>query len=390
MATAPENPPARDVARGRTLTERLEAIHELLREKLPKLARISIAIHDSGTDSLHTLAHSSGQADPLSHYGVPLAEVPSLKQLAETGAARVLNDLQEELSLHSQHSRNIVGQGYRSSYTVPLMHHGHFLGFVFFNAYQPAFFTADTLPILKCAAHLVALTVGEDFDAARILMGAVIALSKVTRLRDPETGAHLERMAGFARLIALELAAEEDLSDEYVEDVFLYAPLHDVGKLTTPDAVLLKPGRLSQKEWAVMQQHPDRGCDIINIILENADTSPPGVQILYNIVRHHHESYDGHGYPRGLAGEAIPLEARMVTVADAFDALTTSRPYKDAWSNAEALAWLREQAGRRFDPRCVAALEARLRDVERIQARYRTGDDDGATGPAERSAARPA
>ena len=352
----------------KTLTERLEAIHLLLAEKLPALARVAVALYDSETDMLHTLAHSSHGENPLPHYGVPLTSVPSLKEIYLSNEPRIVDDIPIAYAPLSEHSRRISDHGYRSSYTAPLFHRDRFLGFVFFNSFEPNLFSEAVLPVVACAANLVALTVGEDLDASRILMGAIVALGKVARVRDPETGEHLERMARFSREIALGMADEHDLEDEFIENIFLYAPLHDIGKLAMPDAILFKPESLDDDEWSVMQQHPERGCEIVQIMLDNAAAPFPHVELLMNIIRHHHESFDGGGYPDQLAGSDIPVEARIVAVADAFDALTTRRPYKHPWSNNEAIDWLREHAGTRFDPKAVDALQAGLAQVERIQA----------------------
>ncbi len=358
-----------------TLTERLEAIHRLLSDKLPRLARIAVALYDANTDMLHTLAHSSLGDDPLSHYGVALSEVPSLREMLSQGSARVANDIAADYSHVSEHSQRIIGQGYRSSYTTLLTHRDTVLGFVFFNSYEPGLFDAQALPIVECAARLVALTIGEDLDATRILMGAIVALGKVARVRDPETGEHLERMARFSRELALRLAEPWGLTDEFVENIFLYAPLHDIGKLAMPDAILFKPKELSSEEWTVMRQHPDRGCEIVQIMLDNAAAPFPHIELLTNIIRHHHECFDGSGYPDGLAGRDIPVEARIVAVADSFDALTSSRPYKARWGNDRAVAWMKTQAGSRFDPECVVALERSMGSIARIQAAIRDPDD---------------
>lgn len=354
--------------RTQTLTERLEAIHNLLADKLPELARIAVALYDRETDMLHTLAHSSSGENPLPHYGAMLTTIRSLREILDTQNPRVVHDIPMAYSLASEHSRRIVDHGYRSSYTAPLFHRDHFLGFVFFNAYEPNVFSEHVLPVIECAANLVALSVGEDLDASRILMGAIIALGKVARMRDPETGEHLERMARFSREIALRVADAHNLSDELIENLFLYAPLHDIGKLAMPDAILLKPAVLDPHEWSRMQQHPQRGCEIVQVMLDNAAAPFPHVDLLMNVIRHHHERFDGRGYPDGLAGEAIPIEARIVAVADSFDALTTHRPYKAPWSNAEAIDWISARTGTRFDPDCVAALIASLPQLERIQA----------------------
>jgi HD-GYP domain-containing protein (c-di-GMP phosphodiesterase class II) len=152
----------------------------------------------------------------------------------------------------------------------------------------------------------------------------------------------------------------------------MYSPLHDIGKIAIPDRILFKPGQLDADEHAIMRTHARKGREIIDEILANFGLH--GVQqanILRNIAEYHHEAVNGHGYPAGLAGTAIPLEARIVAVADVFDALTSRRPYKDAWSNDEAVAMLRRMAGEQLDGECVEALVANRAEVEAIQAQFR-------------------
>lgn len=357
-----------------SLADRLKAVHQMLESKLPELARIAVAVYHDGADTVHTFAHSSGADDPLPHYSASLAKVPSLKQIRDSRQARVLNhlptDLVHEPGKASRHSAVLVEGGYRSSYTVPIFHHDVFVGFIFFNAREEGFFNEDTLPILGFAAKVIATSVVQEIDATRILIGAIIALGEVTRCRDPETGAHLQRMARFSNLIASRIADTRGLSDEFPENVYRYAPLHDVGKLATPDSVLLKPARLIENEWEIMRQHPVQGVRIVEMILQSASTPLPHVNVLLNIIRHHHEAWDGTGYPDGMAGEEIPLEARIVTVADVFDALTTRRPYKQAWSNEEALGWIQERSGTLFDPQVIEALLAVVGDFPVIQNQF--------------------
>lgn len=357
-----------------SLDNRLADIHQMLASKLPGLARIAVAVYHDGADTLHTFAHSSGKANPLPHYSAMLAQVPSLREIRDSHKPRVLNHLPSELApsqgAGARHTRALLDEGYRASYTVPIYHHDAFVGFIFFNATAEGFFNEDTLPILGFAAKVIASVVVQEIDATRILIGAIVALGEVTRCRDPETGSHLQRMARFANLIGSHVADARGLSDEFAENIFRYAPLHDVGKLATPDAVLLKPARLGEDEWEIMRQHPEQGCRIVEMILKNASTPLPHIGILTNIIRHHHEAWDGSGYPDGLAGEAIPLEARIVTAADVFDALTTQRPYKAAWPNAVALEWMEARAGRLFDPACIAALTALQPAIQAIQAQF--------------------
>ncbi len=174
--------------------------------------------------------------------------------------------------------------------------------------------------------------------------------AKAVELRDRETAGHTERVAD----LAVRLGRALGLSRHDLEDLRRGAILHDVGKLAIPDAILLKPGELDPEEWAAMKRHPLHAYDWLRGI--------PFLARALEVVRYHHERWDGSGYPEGLKGEAIPLLARIFAVADVFDALTSDRPYRRAWSRERALAHLAENAGRLFDPAVVAAL---LRFAER-------------------------
>jgi two-component system response regulator RpfG len=178
-------------------------------------------------------------------------------------------------------------------------------------------------------------------------------LARAIEYRDTGTSAYLERMAHIAGLIAEELGMFED----EVRMIEMAAPLHDMGKIAIPDAVLMKPGPLSEDEIAVMRRHPHIGHQLLN------GSQNRFIQMGAVIALRHHERYDGSGYPDGLAGDAIPIEARIVAVADVLDALLSPRPYKPAWPLENALTYLFEQSGILFDPRCVDAL---LRSRERL------------------------
>lgn len=192
-------------------------------------------------------------------------------------------------------------------------------------------------------------------------------LARAIEYRDVGTSAFLERMAHVAGLIAEHLGMFED----EVRVLEMAAPLHDMGKIAIPDSILLKPGPLNDEELTVMRSHPRIGYELLN------DSQNRFIQMGAIIALRHHERYDGSGYPDGLAGEAIPIEARIVAVADVFDALISPRPYKDPWSIDAALAYLYAQRGRLFDPNCVDALvrnRSRLEDIcQRFSGNRRTG-----------------
>ena len=185
-------------------------------------------------------------------------------------------------------------------------------------------------------------------------------LGRAAEYKDNETGLHVIRMSHFAQLLALAAGC----SPAWAEDLLNAAPMHDVGKIGIPDAVLRKPGPLDADEWATMRRHPEIGAEIIG-------EHPSGVlQLAREIALAHHEKWDGSGYPRGLAGEAIPLSARIVAIADVFDALTTRRPYKEPWPVQEAMNHIAAQAGKHFDPALVALFAPLLPQLLEIRARW--------------------
>ncbi|HZP85913.1 MAG TPA: two-component system response regulator [Burkholderiales bacterium] len=179
-------------------------------------------------------------------------------------------------------------------------------------------------------------------------------LAKAIEYRDYGTGSHLIRMSRFSGLIAEGLY----LSDDEVRMIELAAPLHDIGKIGMPDAILLKPGPLSDEELTRMREHPKIGFDILR------DSQSRFVQLGALIALRHHERWDGSGYPDGLHGEEIPVAARIVAVADVFDALISERPYKPKWTLEDAKAYVLEHSGRLFDPVCVDAL---FRDMAAVK-----------------------
>ena len=358
-----------------SIEEHLAVVHVALRAELPAITRVAVAVYDRKTDLLKTFVNSTEGGSPLTHYEARLADVPSLAALAESRRSRVLDDLSVLEGSAATHSQVLL-ERYRSSYTKPLFEEERLRGFLFFDATEPGFFTSGVVQRLEVYAQLVSVMLVMSQVPLRMLRSVVKVASDVTHSRDPETGAHLERMARYARAIALELATDLDLDDAFIEYLFLFAPLHDVGKVSISDDVLLKRGRLTDAEFEQMKTHSTKGAALVERVLADAGFGGlPSAKMLGHVVRHHHEAWDGSGYPDGLAGEAIPIEARIVQVADVYDALTSVRPYKDAWEPERALGFLTEGAGTRFDPRCVEALVRRHAEIEQIRARFR--DDEG-------------
>jgi len=185
-------------------------------------------------------------------------------------------------------------------------------------------------------------------------------LGLAAEFKDNETGLHVIRMSHYARVLALAAG----FSETQAEELLNAAPMHDVGKIGVADAVLRKPGKLDPDEWAAMQAHAEMGARIIG---EHASGL---LHTAHQIALTHHEKWDGSGYPRGLSGGDIPIEGRIVAIADVFDALTSERPYKRAWTVDEAVDLLRREAGRHFDPELVELFIAELPRLLAIKARW--------------------
>jgi putative two-component system response regulator len=196
-------------------------------------------------------------------------------------------------------------------------------------------------------------------DLLESRLRALLMLGKAAEFKDNDTGLHVVRMSHYSRL----LAQASGWNDESCEVLLNAAPMHDIGKIATPDHILKKPGKLDPDEWLIMKQHCEAGATII----DRANIDTPLFNMAKEIALSHHEKWDGSGYPNGLVGEAIPVSARIVAIADVFDALTSRRPYKEPWPVEQAFTHLREMAGRQFDPVMVdafVALEPQIRDIQ--------------------------
>src|SRR5262245_51898308 len=218
-----------------------------------------------------------------------------------------------------------------------------------------------------------------ELAIAESRLGIIWRLAKAAEYRDEETGNHVVRVGCYSRLIAETLGRDHD----YVEHVFLTAPLHDIGKIGIPDAILRKPGPLTKEEWAVMRQHCQIGAEILRDdakamaiyrswhgLHSEMEESDPVRDMACRIALTHHERWDGTGYPAGLSSDAIPLEGRIVAVSDVFDALVSERPYKQALTEDQALSSLREGVGLHFNPVVFGACEASLPEVRRVRDRF--------------------
>ncbi|WP_237261996.1 HD-GYP domain-containing protein [Thiomicrorhabdus immobilis] len=348
----------------RSITEELFQLHDKLRKQWPGLSRIAVAIYDNETDILHTFIKSSPDEELLNHYSVQLKDVPSLVELANSGECRIMQDLMVLQQNDSVHSK-VISQHFKSSYTEPFYVAGDLLGFVFYDADECGYFTDELIDHLQTYSRLIESLIVSEILPIKTLVALMNVTQEITNLRDSETGKHLIRMAHYMELIAIELAEEYGFTDEQIEYIWCYAPLHDIGKIAISDSILLKPGRHTAEETKIMRTHVVEGLKMVDRMLQNFSFQQfHHIDILKDIIGSHHEWYDGSGYPNGLKGDEIPIVGRIAAVADVFDALISNRVYRAGWSFDEVVDYLKAGKGKQFDPKCVDAL---IRNEDKIK-----------------------
>ena len=197
-------------------------------------------------------------------------------------------------------------------------------------------------------------------ELRRTRLQVIQRLGRAAEYKDNETGMHVMRMSHYSHVLAKAIG----MNDYDADQLLNAAPMHDIGKIGIPDAIMLKPGKLTAEEFATMKKHPQIGAEILG------DDESDLIALAKVVSLTHHEKWDGSGYPYGLKGEDIPLVGRIVAIADVFDALTSKRPYKDAWPVEDAVAFLNEQKGRHFDPELVDCFIDNLEQILSIKGRF--------------------
>lgn len=301
----------------------------------------------------------------------------SLGRLVQQKHPRIINDLEEHQKERGKSRANdlLLKEGIRSSITVPLFFEQRCVGFLFASSTRKGVYQEHHAHHVRKVAYTVKQQLYYSFVLQQVIAEASRAFVKLTEKKDNETSLHILRMAQYSYLIAkqLKIMGSYQVSPRFMRELLWFAPLHDIGKIGVPDAVLLKPGRLDPSEWGVMETHVSIGEDVLLSMQRGIGKALDEVILdtAIDIIGSHHEKWDGSGYPRGLQGESIPLAGRIVAVADVFDALTSKRPYKDAYGVEEALEIIHQGRGSHFDPVILDAFDSALPEILEIYEHHK-------------------
>lgn len=278
----------------------------------------------------------------------------SLGNIVKNKKPRIINDLEDYYALNKNSAATelLLREGMLSSFTFPLISGDKCEGFLFLNSRRKNAFSLEISESLELIGKFLSMAFSKIILTNKAIMNTISGFTELSEKRDNETGLHMKRIALYSKAVCEELK----LDYKKTKEIFEQSPLHDIGKVGIQDDILLKPGKLTFEEFAVMKEHPAIGYSVLNTIeiphkYEGGDIFKTGAEI----IRHHHEKWDGTGYPDGIKGEEIPLSARIVAVADVFDALTSKRPYKEPFSVEESIEIIKKSAGSHFDPEIVKA-----------------------------------
>ncbi|MFT8313317.1 MAG: HD domain-containing phosphohydrolase [Clostridium sp.] len=299
----------------------------------------------------------------------------SLYKILKDKKARLINDLEEYVNGKNvrEYNKILLEEGIKSSITFPLINNDSPIGIIFFSSNQKNIYKKEHIEFLEIVANSIMLSLEEDILIEDMIVSSTLALAVLTEERDPETGEHLDRMKIYSRMLAEYLSKEDKYKDiidmTYINSIERFSPLHDIGKVAIRDDILLKPDKLTEEEFEIMKTHTTYGGKVLRLADENLMKKGRSVfKMAIEIAEGHHEWWNGTGYPYGRSGEEIPLSARIVSIADVFDALTSKRPYKKAFSFEDSIEIIAQDTGKHFDPYIA---EVFFKNIDRFRARYR-------------------
>lgn len=333
-----------------------------------KCDRFSLAIYERETDNLiayHAYKTDIKNIKLKAGFTQKLSDTSLKDMIKEKKEFRIIDDLTK---INSESSKLLLDEGILSNLTIPIIINDRLYGFLFFASKEKKAFTEENFTIGLIFSKIVKYRFFYSYaiqDNIKTLGDSVV---NIVEFKDEETYNHTIRVSLYSDLIADYLAEKEIISPQKAREIRDFAPLHDIGKVGIPDHILLKPGKLTKEEFEIIKTHPIIGAKIIDSSNEKiyGDIGYKLLDTAFNIIYEHHENWNGSGYPLGKKGEEISIEARIVAIADVFDALTTKRPYKDPIPFEESLNILNSQSGIKFDPYLIKIFNEKIDIVKDI------------------------
>ena len=304
---------------------------------------------------------------------------PIVQDVLNTNQVISIDDLEKELDKYNENNSfftNLVRMKLKSIIVFPLNIRGNEQALLIFATPEKKAYHSSHKELLQNISTQVSSAFDRTIGMQSLVISAVEGLAKLAESRDPETGDHLVRMSLYSYILAKELYEEGiyqgEYGSSYAQHVYDFAPMHDIGKVGIEDSILLKPAKLTYEQWIEMKKHPVIGADVLRRCESQVNKAGYSVfKIGIEIAEGHHEKYDGTGYPYQRKGRDIPLSARIVALADVFDALTSRRPYKEAWPVEKAVKLIDEESGKHFDPVIVKAFKSAFPKIMEVYDKHK-------------------
>ncbi len=353
----------------------LDDIFEKLGKRM-SCDRIAIAFLDSSENLIAETAVATYSRMSLEPGFRENINNSSLPDLLKAGKSRIINDLPSYAKGRkvSEATAKILHEGINSSMTIPMFFGEKCLGFFFVSSLSLNAYNDETLNYTVRLVNLIKQNVYIEFLLQEIISEITNAFVTLMHEKDNETSNHIIRMSEYSYMIARSYHEHiNPLSPRLMREIRWFSPLHDIGKVGIPDAILLKEGPLDDSEMTVMKSHVNIGMRVMEKMNSNLlnVASFPLMQTAIEIISGHHEKFDGSGYPFGLEGRDIPLAGRIVALADVFDALTSKRPYKAAFSIEKSVSIIEEEMGANFDPNVINAFKLCMNDIRHIYEKFK-------------------
>ncbi|CAH0525029.1 HD domain-containing phosphohydrolase [Vibrio hippocampi] len=351
-----------------SVSNTLKQVHHDIVSQAPDVVRIAVALYDADTQELKTFADSTLQGKPLLRYSAPISSKSSLGKYVCRRKARVINDLQSGYQTPSSHQNWLIEQGYASSLTYPILHDGQLEGILFIDANSKQFFDKSSVDDLRHSTKAILNSVIQERGYIKSMTELGQSMRQTTLEQDKDSRSHAQRVGLYSGLIAERLGDIYQLSDEYIDHITHFATLHDIGKFS---ALSTNQSSIWHQDWddrILVSGRVQQGLNLVNQLAQQIDDNQYACHdLLHSIIQHHHEYLDGSGLPNRLKHEQIPIAARIVTVANIFDALTSDRHYCESWSLIHALLELEKMVALgKLDGHCVHALRCQQAKIKPI------------------------